>query len=101
MTEALSWVRDVILPGAGSILLLAALGYVREWAAKIRDERYRALVLALVRAAEQLNGPKEGEAKLDYVTAELAARKQPVDRAVIESVVQTEYGKVVDPYSGV
>jgi hypothetical protein len=61
------WLTQAVLPGAGSIVLLVALGLAREFAGQLRDERTRKVLLALVQAAEQLYGPGKGEAKRRFV----------------------------------
>lgn len=59
--------REVVTPGLSAAVLVAVFGFVREWAKQMKDERLRQVLLALVRAAEQLYGPGKGEAKRRYV----------------------------------
>lgn len=58
---------EAILPGAGSMLLLVALGLVKEYAGQLKDAKTRQILLALVQAAEQIHGPGKGEAKRRFV----------------------------------
>lgn len=61
------WLWQAIVPGLGAALLMALIAFVRQWAKSLQDERLRNLLLALVKAAEQLYGPGKGEAKRQYV----------------------------------
>ncbi len=82
------WLREVLLPGVGTVLFAAAFGLVRRYASRLEDERLRQLLLELVRAAEQIYGPGRGEAKRDYVIAKLREHGYTdVDRAKIEAMV--------------
>ena len=65
------WLREVLLPGFSTLLIAAALTLVRQYVQRLRDERLRQLLLELVRAAEQIYGPGNGEAKRRYVTEKL------------------------------
>jgi len=56
-----------VLPGAGSLLILVALGLAKEYAGQLKDAKTRQLLLALVQAAEQIYGPGKGEAKRRFV----------------------------------
>ena len=71
---------DLLLKGLQGLVLIFAIALARHYIAKIRDERVRALVEALVRWAEQHFGPDEDQAKRKAVVAALEARrlKQPL-----------------------
>ncbi|MEN6304633.1 MAG: hypothetical protein ABFD96_18020 [Armatimonadia bacterium] len=91
-----SVLRDVVSPTLGAGLMVAGFSFVREWARQMKDERKRKLVLALVRAAEQLYGPGKGEAKRRYVREKAkqsglgeVAREQ-VEAAVYELTLEAE-----------
>jgi hypothetical protein len=61
------WLVQVVVPGLGAALLVAAIAFVREYAKQMKDERVRKVLEALVQAAEQLYGPGKGEAKRRFV----------------------------------
>jgi hypothetical protein len=84
MNEIQSVLLQAILPAAGTVLLVALIAVARQYAAKIKDERLRALVLALVKAAEQIYGAKKGTEKKAYVEANAPKSVTP---AVIEAAV--------------
>ncbi len=64
-------VRDILLnmvvPGLSAVLMAALFEVARQYAARIKQERLRALVLALVKAAEQIYGDGAGADKREYV----------------------------------
>ena len=68
------WLAGAVVPGIGSVLLVAATGLVREWAKRLKEERTRRAVAALVAAAEQLYGSGKGEAKRRFVRERLKQR---------------------------
>lgn len=75
---------SVALPAMGTIVLVALFSVAKQYAAKIKDERLRRLVEALVLAAEQIYGSGRGEAKKAYVQANLP---KSVPDALIEATV--------------
>jgi len=82
------WLQDVLLPGFSTLLIAAGLALVRQWVQRLKDEKLRQLLLELVRAAEQIYGPGNGEAKRRYVTEKLKQKGYPnVDRDTVEAMV--------------
>lgn len=68
MNETIGQVlTGVVLPGLGSALLVAAITLARVYAQQLKSERQRQILLALVKAAEQLYGEGKGEAKRRFV----------------------------------
>jgi len=80
-----------IIAGSGTIaLILAILGralfpLAREYARRIRDERIRAFVLALIREAEKQWGPGRGADKAKVVMQKAAAQGEPITRVELEN----------------
>lgn len=66
--------QGLILPGAGALLVGFLAALARQYIERIKDERLRALLLALVKAAEQIYGPGQGAAKRDYVLQQARLR---------------------------
>ena len=91
------WMWQTIVPTAGAALLLAAFALARSYAAKIRDERLRELILQLVAAAEQIYGKGAGEEKKSYVLDELASRGAIRDPALLEAAVNRLFPNFPDP----
>lgn len=89
------WLMHVVLPGVASALLAAAFALAWQLVERIKDERVRYVVRELVRAAEQIFGPKHGAEKLDYVKTKLKQRglDRRVDLPQIEAMVNTEFPK--------
>lgn len=82
------WIGEAVVPGLVGVLALALTGMVREWVARLRDERLRALLTTLVEAAEQLYGPGKGEAKRRFVRERLRQKGlQQVSREELEAAV--------------
>jgi len=75
---------SVALPAMGTVLLVALFSVAKQYAAKIKDERLRRLVEALVMAAEQIYGAGKGAEKKAYVQAALPKN---VPDALIEATV--------------
>ncbi len=75
---------SVALPAMGTVLLVALFSVAKQYAAKIKDERLRCLVEALVMAAEQIYGAGKGAEKKAYVQAALPKN---VPDALIEATV--------------
>ncbi len=69
MEQIQSFLLTVALPAAGTILFVALIAVAKQYAAKIKDERLRRLVEALVMAAEQIYGAGKGAEKKAYVQA--------------------------------
>lgn len=83
-----SWLQEILLPGLGTLVLGAVLSLVRRYIARLDDERLQKLLLALVRAAEQIYGPGSGEAKRQYVMQKLREYGvSNVDREMVEAAV--------------
>jgi len=59
--------KVTLLPGVGLAVAAAVIALLREYASRVRDERLRAILTALVEAAEQIYGPGNGDAKRRYV----------------------------------
>ncbi|MGC9318683.1 MAG: hypothetical protein ACP5KN_11700, partial [Armatimonadota bacterium] len=82
------WLREILLPGLGTLLVAAVLTLVRRYINRLDDERLRALLLELVRAAEQIYGPGRGAAKRRWVTEKLREMGVgPVQRDRLEAAV--------------
>ena len=82
------WLQDLVLPGLGTLLIGAAFGLVRKYVQQLNDDRLRRLLLELVRAAEQIYGPGNGEAKRVFVESKLRESGYPtVAREKIEAAV--------------
>lgn len=82
------WLRELVLPGLGTLLMAAALALVRQYINRLEDERLRQLLLELVRAAEQIYGPGAGAQKRAYVTSKLGEYGyRGVDRNRLEAAV--------------
>ncbi len=64
-------VRELLLPGLGTLVAAVLFSLLRKYIRRIDDERLRQLLLELVRAAEQIYGPGRGSAKRRYVTEKL------------------------------
>ena len=75
---------SVALPAMGTVLLVALCSVAKQYAAKIKDERLRRLVEALVMAAAQIYGAGKGAEKKAYVQAALPKN---VPDALIEAAV--------------
>lgn len=89
------WLQDVLLPGVSTLLIAAGLALVRQYVQRLKDERLRQLLLELVRAAEQIYGPGNGEAKRRYVTEKLRQKGYPhVNREQVEAMVYSLDGSV-------
>lgn len=84
-------VRDVltgmVLPGLGALLLGAGVSLAREYAKRLRNERLREVLLALVQAAEQIYGAGKGEAKRRYVREKMKEKGLPAAREDVEAAV--------------
>lgn len=87
-----------ILAGSGAVSAVLALIWAqakkqlyplaRQVARLIRDERARAMVLALIKEAEkQFPMSGSGPKKLDFVLSQAEAAGEPVDRALVEEVL--------------
>jgi hypothetical protein len=79
--------QGMLVPGLGALLLGAALSLAREYARRLRDERLRQVLLALVQAAEQIYGAGKGEAKRRYVREKMKEKGLPVSREDVEAAV--------------
>lgn len=77
MEQIQSFLLTVALPAAGTILFVALIAVAKQYAAKIKDERLRRLVEALVMAAEQIYGSGKGAEKKAYVQAALSSAVPP------------------------
>ena len=78
---------DALLKGLQGLALVFVIALVRHYIAKIRDERLRALVEALVRWAEQVFPPERAGQKQQAVADALRTARQPVDEKLIEAAV--------------
>lgn len=82
------WLLQAVVPGLGAALLVAVIAFVRQYAKSLQDERLRNLLLALVKAAEQLYGPGKGEAKRRYVREKMKEKGlQTLSREDMEAAV--------------
>ena len=84
----LECVKVLALPGLGALVLGLVFRVSRKYVEKIEDDRLRALLLELVKAAEQIYGAGNGEAKMRYVQEQAARRGAgEVDRDTVEAAV--------------
>lgn len=82
------WLTGAVLPGAGALLLLVGTSLAKHYIGKLKDERARKLLQALVEAAEQLYGPGKGEAKRRFVRERLKQQGlTTVSREDVEAAV--------------
>ncbi len=82
------WLQDVLLPSFSTLVLAAVFGLVRRYVQRLNDEKLRQLLLELVRAAEQIYGPGNGEAKRAYVEEKLKqSGYTSVEREKLEAAV--------------
>lgn len=82
------WLRELVLPGLGTLLMAAALALLKRYINRLDDERLRQLLLELVRAAEQIYGPGAGAEKRAYVMGKLGEYGYgDVERAQLEAAV--------------
>lgn len=88
MHSVAEYIQLLAVPGAGVVLLALFFTVARHFVMKVGDERLRALLLELVKAAEQIYGPGKGVAKLRYVQEQAQRRGLPrVSRDAIEAAV--------------
>ena len=89
MNEVLrQWLTGTVVPGLEAVLAVAAIALLREWARRLKDERARRALMALVEAAEQLYGPGKGEAKRRYVRERMKQKGlQQLSREDLEATV--------------
>lgn len=78
----------VILPAAGTVLVVALCNLAAQWAKKIKNDWLREAVEALVQAAEQLYGPGKGAEKKAFV---LEQAPKGVTEAMVEAAVYNEF----------
>jgi len=82
------WLRELVLPGLGTLVATAVFALLRKYIQQLSDERLRALLTELVRAAEQIYGPGRGADKRRYVTEQLRLQGvTDVPRHIIEAAV--------------
>jgi len=74
MPQWLDYVQALSIPGVSGLLLVLAFQVATHYIGKIRDERLRALLYELVKAAEQIYGAGNGPAKLRYVEEQATRR---------------------------
>ena len=88
MLNALSFsLKSVLLPGVSTIVVGFLCQLVRQYIRRINDERLRAFLEQLVKAAAQIYGSGEGAAKYEYVVRQAQHRGYQVSRADVEAVV--------------
>jgi len=71
----------------GIMVLVALFNLLRQWAAKIKNEKLREFVLEVVKAAEKMFGSGTGAAKLAWVEERVAPLG--ASREIIEAAVKT------------
>ena len=82
------WLTGALVPGLEAVLAMAAIALLREWGRRLKDERGRRALAALVEAAEQLYGAGKGEAKRRYVRERMKDKGlQQLGREDLESAV--------------
>lgn len=74
MGDILQYVQVLGGPGVGALIAAALFRVVRHYVAKVRDDRLRALLMELAKAAEQIYGPGKGAAKRRYVQEQAQRR---------------------------
>ena len=66
--QKVEWVlQGIMLPGIGTVLVGMACALAAKYIQRLKDQRLRELLLALVKAAEQIYGAGTGDLKRDYV----------------------------------
>jgi len=92
------WLRQVLLPGLGSLIAAALFAVLRRYIKRLDDARLRRILLDLVTAAEQIFGPGRGAEKLEYVEEKLREQGlEGADRSEVEAAVY-KLGLVQDGY---
>ena len=77
--------KQVVLPGLLGAVLIAVFAIARQYAAKIKDERWRKLVLQVVKGLEQMYGPGTGTTKkAEALKALPAATPADIEAAVYD-----------------
>jgi hypothetical protein len=95
------WLVLVVLPGLGSILMVAGIALAKKYIRRIDNQEVREALRELVMAAEQLYGPGNGEAKRRFVIQKARERGVPADREKVEAVVNEEFPTfIVAPDAG-
>ncbi len=93
MEKVQMFLQGVVLPGMGTVLVGLACGLAAKYIERLKDARVRELLLALVKAAEQIYGPGTGDLKRDYVLQQARAQGlSGVTSAKLEAAVW-ELGK--------
>jgi hypothetical protein len=88
METVSQWLVHAILPTLGAGLLTMGIGLAKQHIARLKDEKLKAALLALVQAAEQIYGPGKGEAKRRYVREKMKqAGLQSLSREDMEAAV--------------
>ncbi len=89
MLQSISFcLKELVVPGAGALLIGFLANLARHYIRRIKDERLRQLLLELVQAAEQIYGPGKGTAKRRYVLQQARQRGYPdVTRQEVEAAV--------------
>ncbi len=88
MTFVSEWLREILLPGLGTLVATAAFTLLRKYIQRLNDERLRQLLLDLVQSAEQIYGPGRGDDKRRYVMDQLKQKgMSDVQRHALEATV--------------
>lgn len=73
--QKVQWMLEaVMLPGVSTLLVGFLCALAAQYLQRLKDERLRELLLALVRAAEQIYGSGSGERKREYVLQQARAQ---------------------------
>ena len=87
--QKVQWMlQGIMLPGMGTVLVGMACALAAKYVQRLKDQRLRELLLALVKAAEQIYGAGTGDLKRDYVVQQAQAQGLAgVNSAKLEAAV--------------
>lgn len=74
MESMFGYLQDLGGPGVGALAVAVLFRVAHHYTAKVRDERLRAVLTELTKAAEQIYGSGKGPAKLRYVQEQAKRR---------------------------
>ena len=82
------WLRQILLPGMGTLVIAALFTLLRRYIQRIDDEKLRELLSELVEAAEQIYGSGRGAEKRQFVMEQLRLQGLgSVPRHAVEAAV--------------
>ncbi len=73
--QKIQWILEaIVLPGTSTLLVGYLCALAAKYIQRLKDQRLRELLLALVKAAEQIYGAGTGDLKRDYVLQQARAQ---------------------------